>query len=459
MFSLARVLVGLIGLSCVSSVAADFSSDNVSVHVYSNPAHTNTLTCVPNAGLPHATCSPTNQITYLASTPQGLFFDGTKVSVVAPSDTAGQLIFFATGAINLLFPRDATIAIFDGAEIALDGNDYFAELFPSYSDSQVVTQATYVTGALKTAPTKQAATAQYPYGYYVFPGYAAPNPTSIIVPVQNGFAGLSGIGYEYCSTLAANYLKSPKITHDANNDLTVDIGAAAFDPNQFCTISYSYESDIGVKGDPQFTGFRGQSFQVHGTSGSIYNVISTPTLQYNALFSYLESGKCRSGTLCFSHPGNYFGEVGLMLTAGEQVKRFRMVAGDVDEGMKLIVDGVETPVSAAPIVFGNSTVSYSSPFELLVDTPEYSMRVQNSDHFLNQDVSISSSLLQRIVDDKRASKIGVGSTRSLPHGLLGQTWNSVTYNNRWKHIEGQLFSYMVSDGLFGTEFEYNRFQA
>jgi len=57
----------------------------------------------------------------------------------------------------------------------------------------------------------------------------------------------------------------------------------------------------------------GQSFQVHGTSGSIYNVLSSSSFQYNALFEYLESGRCRKGTQCFSHPGNYFGAVGVQI--------------------------------------------------------------------------------------------------------------------------------------------------
>lgn len=45
----------------------------------------------------------------------------------------------------------------------------------------------------------------------------------------------------------------------------------------------------------------------------------------------------------------------------------------------------------------------------------------------------------------------------LPHGLLGQTWQSKQHNNRWKFIEGHLYDYIV-DGLNGKEFKYNRFQ-
>lgn len=213
-----------------------------------------------------------------------------------------------------------------------------------------------------------------------------------------------------------------------------------------------------VCGDPQFSGFNGQSFQVHGTSGSIYNVISTPALQYNALFTYLESGKCRRGTQCFSHPGNYFGEVGLMIAEGDNVKRVEVISGDVDTGLTIKIDEVAVPVSAEPIVFGNSTLTFSDAFQFFVDTPEFNFRIQNSDRFLNQDVSIAPALAKEIVEYKKASRQGQTSSIALPHGILGQTWNTAVYNNRWKHIEGQLFSYVLADGLFGTDFAYNRFQ-
>jgi len=88
------------------------------------------------------------------------------------------------------------------------------------------------------------------------------------------------------------------------------------------------------------------------------------------------------------------------------------------------------------------------------------MRIQNSDMFLNQDVAIAQSLMKQINQHKRNMRENpeMASSSTLPHGLLGQTWSSKTYANRWKHIEGQLFSYVVNDGLFGSDFEFNRFQ-
>ena len=47
-----------------------------------------------------------------------------------------------------------------------------------------------------------------------------------------------------------------------------------------------------VLGDPQFRGFLGQSYQVHGMSGGVYSVISAPSLQLNARFVFLAAGGC-----------------------------------------------------------------------------------------------------------------------------------------------------------------------
>lgn len=56
-----------------------------------------------------------------------------------------------------------------------------------------------------------------------------------------------------------------------------------------CTATYtvscqkSSESGGFVVGDPQFTGLRGQQFQIHGVAGEVYNVISSS--QFNCQFA------------------------------------------------------------------------------------------------------------------------------------------------------------------------------
>lgn len=85
-----------------------------------------------------------------------------------------------------------------------------------------------------------------------------------------------------------------------------------WDNHDFTLISLSYEAFIGaltlrpcmmifrctgstpggVSGDPQFSGFLGQQYQIHGVDGLVYNIISDPILQFNARFTFLEKGTC-----------------------------------------------------------------------------------------------------------------------------------------------------------------------
>jgi len=46
---------------------------------------------------------------------------------------------------------------------------------------------------------------------------------------------------------------------------------------------------------------------------------------------------------------------------------------------------------------------------------------------------------------------------TLPHGILGQTWSTRVHSNRWKHIEGQLYDYLLTDGIMGDAFKFNKF--
>jgi len=261
--------------------------------------------------------------------------------------------------------------------------------------------------------------------------------------------------------LQAALANQPKVTI-TNGELFID-----FQLNTPVPFGVTYDYSITttnhhpVIGDPQFSGFVGQSYQIHGVSGDVYNVISTPSFQFNALFTYLESGKCRKGTTCFSHPGNYFGEVGLLFKDKTGVvSRLRAVAGAVDSGMQLMLNDKPVAISAEPVQIGDSSLVFDNAFEMTITTPEFSIRFTNSDMFLNQDVSINAPLLRQIQNFKHAVKSAIPVAElipTLPHGLLGQTWENKTYPNRWKYIEGQLFNYALADGIFGTTFSYNRF--
>lgn len=232
-----------------------------------------------------------------------------------------------------------------------------------------------------------------------------------------------------------------------------------------------------ANGDPSFTGFLGQLYQVHGLADMVYNIISSPNLVFNALFTFLDSGVCRRGTPCFSHPGNYFGSVGLLVRdpLSKSVYSVEIHSGPAAIGLTVVVIDRNQPTVLVPVAVGvgssiplasGSQLVFVSPFEVRLEGGDFNIRFQNSDHFLNQDISIgtdmASTIQQYKVGQKRAN-LGLfenstpTTTSLLPHGILGQTWNNQVYANRWKHIEGQLDEYLVADGLIGTRHKYNKF--
>jgi len=246
-------------------------------------------------------------------------------------------------------------------------------------------------------------------------------------------------------TITVNYDNSQPICTDPN-----PCNCSPPPPGSVCT-------------DPQFSGFLGQSYQIHGVSGNFYNILSTARFQYNALFTYLSEGRCRKGTQCYSHPGNYFGSVGVSIRSDDGiVNRVEVISGPVDVGLQVLLNDVAVSVTSTPIRVGDSSITFSTPFDVEVHSPEFSIRIANSDMFLNQDVAINNRLLSQVQRFKQAKKSKnvtamTELSSALPHGLLGQTWQYQTYNNRWKYIEGTLFEYALADGLMGTDFKYNRF--
>ena len=100
-------------------------------------------------------------------------------------------------------------------------------------------------------------------------------------------------------------------------------------------------------GDPQLKGFRGQSYQVHGLDGGVYSVISDREVQLNALFTFLDAGRCPPAqvkTQCWSHPGSYFGQVALRTAAGA---RLLLMSGGAEDGFARVeMDGQVVALTA-----------------------------------------------------------------------------------------------------------------
>ena len=206
--------------------------------------------------------------------------------------------------------------------------------------------------------------------------------------------------------------------------------------------SSSGSTRAGVVGDPQFTGFRDQSFQVHGIDGHVYSLISEPRLQVNSRFVFLSQGRCpllhgEAGTNCWSHPGSYMSSVSVQQRADDGVyHRVLVEAGSADEGLGQVeCDGVA--LEAESTVVGEMSVTRLSSHSLVVQTPHFVLSLFNSDGFLNQ-----------------AVRPTVALSKLRPHGLLGQTWQ----RNK-AGLEGRVEDYSQShNNIFGADDLFNRFE-
>lgn len=231
---------------------------------------------------------------------------------------------------------------------------------------------------------------------------------------------------------------------DGQNTIQIIVGTG--EPCQLVyTVSCYKPPSSSIIGDPQFVGLRGQSYQVHGVSGEIYNIVSDQEFQYNSRFVFLSTGKCpvvngirQRG--CFSHPGSYLGEIGIKTRSGEKI---HLVSGSGDIGFQSIeVNGREMAIGETILLEGDlgSSITRNTTHIVDIDLGNWSFIFENSDKYVNQ-------------------RVRVGDARRLrSHGLLGQTWRETTYPNPIKYIQGDVDDYVIRENdIFGDSFVYNAF--
>ena len=208
-----------------------------------------------------------------------------------------------------------------------------------------------------------------------------------------------------------------------------------------------------IAGDPQFTGLRGQSYQVHGVPDEVFSIVSDVDLQYNSRFVLLKKGDCPNiegkpvDTPCFTHPGTYLGELAIETVAGDRVY---IQAGSATAGFGRITLNDEDLLigehHALKAMEGRTPgyVRLMSSHRVVVQAGNFWFEFTNSDMFVNQRVAM--------IDAKQETS----------HGLLGQTWSTVIYDasSTIPWIEGSVFDYAMADHqLFSHKFIFNRFQA
>jgi hypothetical protein len=202
-----------------------------------------------------------------------------------------------------------------------------------------------------------------------------------------------------------------------------------------------------VVGDPQFVGLRGQSFQVHGIDGAVYNIITEANTHVNSRFVFLNEGECPivngvKDSNCWSHPGSYLGEMSFQQVVDGKLHRALVVAGPAKSGFASIeLDGKTLKVGDS-MTFGSFAISMESTHHVSIQTENYSFELSNSDKFINQAVS------NRVALSKLSS-----------HGLLGQTHAAKVYPTATRYIQGEVDDYVIADNdIFGTSFAFNKFQ-
>jgi len=132
---------------------------------------------------------------------------------------------------------------------------------------------------------------------------------------SKGFQSFLSIGYDASTDFPTTIFGlQPNTPQNLSTNATLPLFYQA-------CMSYNYSSF--VTGDPQFRGFQGQEYQVHGIDGSVYNLITDQFLQLNAEFTFLSRGVCtyylRSiHSACWSHPGSYISKIGILTSSGEQ---------------------------------------------------------------------------------------------------------------------------------------------
>ena len=237
-----------------------------------------------------------------------------------------------------------------------------------------------------------------------------------------------------------------------------------------------------ISGDPVFVGFLGQVYQVHGLAGEIFNLLTSPSMQLNALFSFIGEGQAMSAgqqqqaqlasaaasprtplplTAAWSHPGTYLGAMGLqvgehtlLVTPGPYATGFASIHLD---GRAITKSGWllrNTPLTAAPTL-PLLDVRIIGWHRIAIRTAEVSFHLVNSDGFFNLD---------------NAELRYQPSPLHPLDGVLGQSADPTRYFPDYQPTAGassdvksdfqrhMIYDFLVLDGdLTSTEFQANLF--
>jgi hypothetical protein len=286
--------------------------------------------------------------------------------------------------------------------------------------------------------------------FFIYPGFGnatltsmyyqtSPSSGHLATTLGTAAAPNQAIGiYTYIFNIPVGGLLSLNMSYNSTqNPFDVDV----------IFIQVANPRSVQIVGDPQFVGLRGQSYQVHGIDGAVYNIISEQNTQVNSRFVFLSEGKCPmfngvADTNCWSHAGSYLGELSFQQVVDGKIHAILVSAGSAMEGFSAVqMDGRAIKIGETK-TYGSFSVSYTATHAVRITTENYSFDLSNSDMFVNQVVRVKTALSQLT-----------------SHGLLGQTHSTKVYPTATRYIEGNVDDYIIADDdIFGDDFVYNQFQ-
>jgi hypothetical protein len=284
-----------------------------------------------------------------------------------------------------------------------------------------------------------------PNGRYNFTVFYEHDHDSVAIQphyVSGSATEAGGMFYQYTAQWEAP-------NHPGHDHTYLTLRFSSIDSSVFIYLDdITLTAEAAIIGDPQFVGLRGQSYQVHGIDGGIYNLVSAPRTQVNSEFKFLSEGECpivegEHAANCWSHPGSYLGKIGVQQVVDGKVHQLLISAGGAKEGFERVeLDGEVVGTGTSFEHTDAFSVDRVSSHRVVVKTEQFVFTFDNSDMFINQGV---------------AARVPLSQVRA--HGLFGQTHAAKVYPSALKYIAGDVDDYLVSENtLFGKDFVYNQFQ-
>ena len=252
------------------------------------------------------------------------------------------------------------------------------------------------------------------------------------------------------------------------------------------TNSFAEPVSATVLGDPQFRGFKGQEYQVHGIPNMIYNLVVAEDLLVNSRFALIKEGQSMKWhtmkvarishekqrlrliaqgstmnvsnatplpqTKAWTHTGTYLSEIALRIadvqSGGSSV--FIRAGGYAYGIQEATVNGQAMKLGEEhwmTTTLGSVCVTLSTPHTVRLDHPFFTLTFVNSDGFFNLEQG-------QLLSDAAVAGLG---------GLLGQTADEAWVASASEEAREQLiFDFLVQEGqegLFSSDFVNNKFAA